>query len=154
MSLSSWFRPRKYAEIDYPWRMAGATCHLIKWGSVLRFSATTAMNLVAWMMIAVLISAAIVITKLLGPAGLILLGGLTALVCARAQLSEANPTWGVEVFKASTAESRASPEERAALLSERQALVAPFRFYARCGMFLMAVGAIMFIWQLWHLGTG
>ncbi len=85
----------------------------------------------------------------LGFMGLFLLGGLTVLICNLAELDQDAPTWGTEVFKARMTQRR-SPEQRAAMHAERQALISPMLFYRRCGLVLTAVGATGFAWQQWR----
>jgi hypothetical protein len=79
---------------------------------------------------------------------------MTALVCVRAETDQDIPTWGVEVFKARMNGDSAIPEQRAAMLNERRAFVSPLRFYRWCGLFLMAVGTAIFMWQQWNTGVG
>ncbi len=120
----------------------------------MRFSVNAVANAIAWVVIAVLIGAAMVVAEIFGAVGLMLLGGMTALVCARAEMDQDVPTWGVAVFKARMSGDKATPEQHAAMASERQALVSPLRFYRWCGLFLVAAGAAIFIWQQWSTGAG
>jgi hypothetical protein len=115
----------------------------------MRLSAGAVLNAIAWLLIAGLIGVATVVANIFGAIGLILLGALTALICARAEMAEEAPTWGTEVFKAQITD-RASPEQRAAHLSERQTRVAPLRFYGCCGLTVRAFGVVIFFWQQWR----
>ena len=83
----------------------------------MRFSANSAASAVAWAVVMLLILAATWLTSGLGFMGLLLLGGLTCLVCVRAELDSNAPTWGTEVFKAQMARQH-SPEQKAAMLEE------------------------------------
>jgi hypothetical protein len=135
------------------WAIAGVgRCGDIRlWrGRIMRFSAGAVLNAVAWLLVAGLIGVAVVIAALFGAVGLILLGALTALVCVRADVAEESPTWGPDVFRAKMTEGGASPEQRAAMQSERQTRVGPLRYYRRCGMALIAIGAVIFLWQQWR----
>ena len=87
------------------------------------------------------------VTQRLGFAGLFLLGGVTWLVCTRASLDQAVPTWGVHVFRAGMERPR-SMEARAAAAAEHAAALSPLRFYGRCGAVLAAIGAAGFGWEL------
>ncbi len=113
----------------------------------MKVSAGAAANAAAWAVVALLIAAAIVVVNRLGFIGLLLLGGATWLVCVRVELDEDAATWGTEVFKARMA--RPPPEQHAAMLAERHRLVAPLRFYRRCGMVLVAAGIVGFVAQRW-----
>ena len=100
-------------------------------------------------MLAGLLLVALAIANRLGFVGLLLLGALTWFVCTMADLDNAAPTWGADVFRASM--SRAlSPEHRAAAEAEHQAFVSPLRFYGRCGMALAALGAAGIAWEVWR----
>ena len=114
----------------------------------MRFSPSTIANLAAWSVFVLLIGVALLVTDRLGFVGLMLLGGLTCLVCIRAEMDQDVPTWGVEVFKARM-NTTSSPEQRAAMHDERMAFVSPLRFYRSCGAALIAIGAAGFIWQQW-----
>ena len=105
-------------------------------------------NAAAWLVLGGLAVGAVLVANRLGFVGLVLLGGLTWLVCMRASLDQKVPTWGVEVFRASMEHPR-SVEERAAAYADHQATLSPLRFYGRCGALLAAVGAIGFVWQTW-----
>jgi len=113
----------------------------------MRFSSSAAANAAAWGVVAALIGGAVVITDVLGFFGLALLGGMTWLVCLRAEMDQDTPTWGVAVFKARMGSQGLPPEQRAATLDERQTFVSPLRFYRWCGIVLVGVGAAGFIWQ-------
>ena len=115
----------------------------------MRMPAGTIANAAAWLVIAILIALAILITNRLGFAALFLLGAMTCFVCTRASLDEDAPTWGVHVFKSQMERPR-SPEARASAAADRQALSSPLRFYRWCGILLTAIGALGFTWQLWH----
>lgn len=119
----------------------------------MRFSSSAAANAAAWGVVAALIGGAVVITDVLGFFGLALLGGMTWLVCLRAEMDQDTPTWGVAVFKARMGSQGSPPEQRAATLDERQTFVSPLRFYRWCGIVLVGVGAAGFIWQQWRAGT-
>ena len=112
----------------------------------MRFSANKIGNAAAWVFIFVLIGAALAMAEVLGFMGLLILGAVTSLICARAEMDQDTPTWGAEVFKARM-DQRGSPEERQARLEERRAFVSPIRFYRWCGIFLAAVGLAGFLWQ-------
>lgn len=114
----------------------------------MRLAAGAVANGVAWLVLAVLGVGAILVTNRLGFVGLVILGGLTWLVCTRASLDEKVPTWGVGVFSARMAQPR-SAEERAAVHADHEAALLPLRFYGRCGAFLATIGAIGFAWQTW-----
>jgi len=109
-----------------------------------------AANGLAWLVLFVLSGAGLWIASRFGWIGLMLLGGATWLVCSRAALDEDVPTWSPAVLRAAMERQRgqgAAPEERAARRAERRTLSSAWRFYGRCGMVLMAVGAAGFIWQ-------
>jgi len=114
----------------------------------MRFSAGTAANAAAWGVVVLLIAGAVATVNRLGFIGLFLLGCLTFLICILTELDQDAPTWGTEVFKARMNQRR-SPEQRAAMLAERQALISPLIFYRRCGLVLTAIGAAGFAWQQW-----
>jgi len=114
----------------------------------MRFSAGDAANAAAWIVILALICGAVVMAAVLGFVGLLILGGMTWLVCVRAEMDQDTPTWGAEVFRARMG-GQGSPEQRAAMLEERRAFVSPLRFYRRCGIVLAVIGAAGFIWQQW-----
>jgi hypothetical protein len=118
----------------------------------MRFSASNIANAAAWVTIFVLIGAALAMAEMLGFMGLLILGAATALVCVRAEMDQATPTWGTEVFKARMDQS-GSPEQRAALSEERRRFVSPLRFYRWYGIFLVAIGLAGFLWQ-WCSGHG
>jgi hypothetical protein len=82
----------------------------------------------------------------LGPFGLILLGLFTLFICTSIALRNDTPTWGTEIFKARM-ESPSSPEQRAAMLEEKERALAPLRFYRWCGVVLVAAGIAGFAWQ-------
>jgi hypothetical protein len=105
-------------------------------------------NGAAWAVVLALACAAVLVANRLGFAGLFLLGSATWLVCTRAALDRAVPSWGVAVFRAA-AETARSPEEREAAAAARQQELAPLRFYGRCGAALAAIGALGVAWQVW-----
>lgn len=106
-------------------------------------------NLLAWGVFAGLIAAALAVVDRLGFVGLAVLGLLTWLICLRAAMAEATPTWSAETLRAAMQQS-VRPEERAALDAERRATLLPLRFYARCGMALTAIGVAGVAWEVWH----
>jgi hypothetical protein len=112
----------------------------------MRFSLGTAADVAAWVVLIGLIAVAFVMVVILGPFGLILLGLFTLFVCTSIDLGEDVPTWGTEVFKARML-SRGSPEQRAAMLEEKQQAIAPLRFYRWCGVVLTVAGIAGFAWQ-------
>ncbi len=114
----------------------------------MRFSASAVANVLAWGVIFCLIAIAAVVADVLGFFGLMILGILTWLICTLANLNQDAPTWGVEVFKARMS-GHGSPEQRAAVLSERQDFISPLRFYRWCGIVLALTGAAGFAWQQW-----
>ena len=118
------------------------------YGPMMRFSAGSAANAAAWAVVVLLLAGAMLVAALLGFMGLALLGGATWLVCVLAELNQDAPTWGEAVFRARMG-GHGSPEQRAAMSEERRAFVSPLRFYRRCGMGLLAVGAAGFAWQQW-----
>ena len=118
----------------------------------MRFSVTCVANGAARAVIVVLICAAIVFVYVLGSIGLVIVGGITALVCVRAEMDQEVPICSAEVFKAQM-DSRGSPEERAAMMEERHAFQSPLRFYRRCGIFLTIVGVAGVFWQQWRFGS-
>ncbi len=126
-----------------------STARLDMVGKPMRFSAHSAANAAAWVVLVAIFCVAVVLTRLLGFAGLFLLGGMTWLVCLRAEMDHDAPTWGAEVFKAQLERQQYSPEQRASMLEERRVFVSPLRFYRWCGIFLAAVGLIGFVWQNW-----
>lgn len=117
------------------------------------FSASSAANTAAWVVIILLIVAAIGVAYRLGFMGLVLLGGMTCLVCVLAELDRNTPTWGTDVFKAQMARQR-SPDQKAAMSEEDRTYVSALRFYRWCGLFLIVVGALGFVTQQWKLGPG
>ena len=114
----------------------------------MRFSAGTVANAVAWAVVMLLAGVAVLVADLLGFVGLMLLGGLTWLLCLRAAMNQDVPTWEVEVFRARM-DGRRSPEQDAATAAEYQAFMSPLRFYGRCGMVLAGIGLAGFVWQRW-----
>ena len=66
----------------------------------MRFSASSAANAIAWAVVMLLIVAGLWLANRLGFIGLLLLGGMTCLVCIMAELDRNAPIWGTEVFKA------------------------------------------------------
>ena len=100
-----------------------------------------------------LIVAGLWLADRLGFVGLFLLGGMTCLVCDRAELDRNNPTWGTKVFKAQM-DRRHSPEQRAATMEEDRVFLSPLRFYRWCGVFLMLVGLVGFAVQHWAFSSG
>ena len=108
----------------------------------------TVANGLAWAVVFGLVGLAALAVNRLGFLGLLLLGLMTWLVCTLAALDEATPTWGVEVFR-SRMSVPASPEQRAAARAEHDAVLAPVRFYRRCGIALAAAGAAGLTWQYW-----
>ena len=89
------------------------------------------------------------LVAILGPFGLILLGLADLLVCTLFGLNEDAPTWGTQVFSARM-QGGQSPEQRAAMLEQRHAMLAPLRFYRWCGVLLIAAGVAGFGWQQWR----
>jgi hypothetical protein len=112
----------------------------------MRFSASTVLNAAAWAVLLGLIAVAFVLVEIWGPFGLILLGLPTVFICTASHLYQDVPTVSVEVFKARMARG-GSPEQRAAMFDERQALLSPLRFYRWCGVVLIIAGLAGFIWQ-------
>ena len=112
-------------------------------------SAANAVNLLALAVLAGLGAVAVVMTILLGPFGLVILGLLTLLVCSQFTLDEHAPTWGARVFAARMA-AGGSPEDRAAAAEARRAALAPIRFYRWCGLFLVTVGCAGVAWGYWR----
>jgi hypothetical protein len=112
----------------------------------MRASLLTAVNAVAWVIIVGLVGAAFAVTVMLGPFGLILLGLGTLFVCTSYNLHDQVPTRSEAVFRAQT-ESQSSPEQKAAMVSERQGAFAPMRFYRRCGVVLTVAGIAGFVSQ-------
>lgn len=119
----------------------------------MRFSASSAANAIAWAVVMLLIVAGLWLANRLGFIGLLLLGGMTCLVCIMAELDRNAPTWGTEVFKAQM-DRRHSPEQKAAALEEDRVFLSPLRFYRWCGVFLMLVGVVGFAVQKWAFGSG
>ncbi len=115
----------------------------------MRFSASAVANGLAWVVVFCLIGVAAVVANVLGFFGLMILGVLMWLICTLANLNQDAPTWGVEVFRARMS-GHGSPEQRAAMLEERQAFVSPLRFYRWCGIGLALMGAAGFAWQQWR----
>jgi len=115
----------------------------------MRFSLGTTANVAAWAGNIGLACGAVVMVTRLGSLGLVLLGLLTLFVCTRFSLDQDAPTWGTEVFKARMANHK-SPEQRAAMVEERQAAVSPLRFYRWCGILLTVARAAGFVWQQWQ----
>ena len=119
----------------------------------MRLSPRHAAEAIAWVVFLALIGVALVVAHRLGFVGLFLLGAATWLVCVRAEMDQDVPTWGAETFR-SRMEDAGSPEQRAAALGERQAAIVPLRFGRRCGIVVTTIGALGFLWQQWHSGTG
>ena len=115
---------------------------------MMRFSAGSIANVVAWIVIFGLIGAAIVVADALGFMGLLILGAMTWLVCVLAEMDQDAPTWGAEVFRVRM-KGGGSPEQRAAMLEERHTFTSLLRLYRRSGMFLTIVGLLGFMWQRW-----
>ncbi|MBP0494934.1 hypothetical protein [Roseomonas indoligenes] len=115
----------------------------------MRFSEGSAANTLAWGVLGLLFCASVAMVTVLGFVGLLLLGGLTTLVCVLAELNQDTPTWGIGVFKARM-DSSGSPEQRAAMLADRQTLTSPIRFYRRCGLALVGLGIAGAIFQAWR----
>ncbi|WP_158742361.1 hypothetical protein [Acidisphaera sp. L21] len=104
----------------------------------MKISAHRVGNAVAWGVFALLFALAIVMADVLGFLGLVILGGATAMICTRAALAESR-----------SGGTPHRPEDRAALFAEREANLAPLRFFGRCGLALAAIGAAGFAWQYW-----
>ncbi|MBI0536631.1 hypothetical protein D9599_13695 [Roseomonas sp. KE2513] len=117
----------------------------------MRRSASTIVDGIAWVGIFALIAASLGVVLVLGFPGVLILGLLTALTCARAELSERTPTWGQAVFEARAARGR-SPEERAAADEAVARATSPLRYYRACGLALIVAGLLGTAWQIW--GTG
>jgi hypothetical protein len=112
----------------------------------MRFSTSTAANAIAWAVLVGLIGIAFVMVVVLGAFGLILLGLFTLFVCTSINLHEGTPTWGTEVFKARMTDG-SSPEQRAAMLEEKDSFLSPLRFYRWCGVVLFVAGIAGVAWQ-------
>lgn len=112
----------------------------------MKLSAGVAANAAAWAVLIALACAAVAMTAVLGPVGLLILGSLTWLVCTLAELDQDAPTWGVDVFRARM-DRPATSEQRAALREERQAFISPLRFCRRCGIALLVAGAAFSLWS-------
>lgn len=115
----------------------------------MRLSFGAAANGLAWLVVFGLIGLAALAVNRLGFLGLLLLGLLTWLVCTLATLNEDTPTWGAEVFRSRMSAHHGSPEQRAAMLAERRAVLSPPSFYRWCGIALSAIGAAGLAWQYW-----
>jgi hypothetical protein len=115
----------------------------------MRFSGGTVANVFAWTVLIGLIAVAFDIVVIFGPSGLALLGLFTLFICTAFQLNDDVPTWGAEVFRARMA-SHGSPEQRAAMLEEKNAQLSPLRFYRWCGIVLLVAGVAGFTWQRLH----
>jgi hypothetical protein len=115
----------------------------------MRFSMGEAANLFAWTVILGLICAAGLMVVILGPFGLILLGLVVLFVCSQFSLNEEAAGGGLEVLKARLDRS-ASPEQRAAMLEQREENAGPLRFYRWYGAALLAAGVLGFAWQVWR----
>jgi hypothetical protein len=109
-------------------------------------------NALAWVVIVVLIAVAIMVAKRLGFAGLLVMGLLTAFVCAHAELQNDIPAAGRAIFKARMERPR-SPEERHARAEEGRGFISSLRFFKWCGIGLAAIGLVGFVLQLWFTGT-
>jgi hypothetical protein len=105
-------------------------------------------NVIAWFGVFALIGIGLGVVKALGFPGVLILGLLTTLICVRAELSEAVPTWPVSRM-AERASRALSPEERAAQGEARDAAVSLLRYYRNCGIFLVFAGLLGTIWQFW-----
>ncbi|WP_458097579.1 hypothetical protein [Roseomonas sp. WA12] len=114
----------------------------------MRFSAGSAANALAWMVLGGLFCAAVVMVTVLGFFGLLVLGAGTVLVCTLAELNQDAPTWGVDVFKARSGDG-GSPEQRAAMLADRQTFLSPVHFCRNCGGVLFALGVVGVSCQAW-----
>jgi hypothetical protein len=115
----------------------------------MRLSASAVANSFAWIMLIALIAVAFVLVVALGPFGLILIGLLTLFVCSAARLNEDTPTWRRAIYSARI-EGQIRPEEKAALVAEKQRFLAPLRFFNWCGITLLAAGVAGFVWQQLH----
>jgi hypothetical protein len=73
----------------------------------------------------------------LGPFGIVLVGLFTMFVCTSGELRENNPSIGFY----------RSPEQRAAMAEERLSSVAPHKLYRWCGIGLLFIGIIAFLWD-------
>ncbi|MGY4802244.1 hypothetical protein ACVMLK_12405 [Teichococcus aerofrigidensis] len=115
---------------------------------MMRLTPRDAANGIAWLGILLLIGLAAVLVSILGFPGVLLLGLLTTLICVRAELAEAVPTWSRAMF-----ESRmrgAPPRGEAALREERRLHRASLRYYRGCGLVLIAAGLAGTLWQIWR----
>ena len=115
-------------------------------GVVLRVSPGDLANGAAWAVLLGLAAVAVVLVVVLGPFGLVLLGLLTVFVCSQFTLDEHAPGWGRHVFQAGM-DAGGPPEQRAARAAERQAALAPVRFYRWCGVVLLLAGVAGLAWQ-------
>ena len=100
------------------------------------------LNLLAWVVLLGLAVLAVLIANRLGFPGLLLLGVLTWLICSQAALNQDAPTWGAHVFRARMLRGKGHGDAEDAGL--------PFRFYARCGMAVAAIGGAGSAWQYWR----
>jgi hypothetical protein len=109
-------------------------------------------NALSWAAVAVLIAIALAVANRLGFAGLLILGLLTAVICARAELSDDVPAAGTAIFKARMDQPR-SPEQRHAKAEEGRSFVSSLQFFKWCGVALAAIGLVGFVVQLWLTGS-
>ena len=117
----------------------------------MRISAAALANGLAWGVFALIFAAAVVMADVLGFLGLLIIGAITWLVCARAAQDD-NPGWrNWQAFQriAPDEAGPASREQRAARWAEWQVGLDPIRFFGRCGMALTLIGAAGFAWQYW-----
>jgi hypothetical protein len=115
----------------------------------MRLSPSTVAEAVAWAVIFVLVAAALVFAPVLGFPGLLILGLLTALVCASAELSDDVPTWSQSLF-ASRGPRPSTPEERAAEADASKLRLSPLRLGKRLGFVLIAAGLLGTAWRIWR----
>lgn len=83
----------------------------------------------------------LLVVALLGPFGLVLLGLLTLVACARVQMGEIIPAWATPASPPRL-DCRAAPERQADLLARRAEREAQLCFYRRSGLVLLAAGVL------------
>ena len=115
----------------------------------MRTSPAALANAAAWVALAAIFAAAVVMTDVLGFLGLLIIGAVTWLACTRAAQDD-NPGWRTwQAFQRVAPDEPGSVEQRAARRAQWLTALDPIRFLGRCGMALTAIGAAGFACQYW-----